>query len=80
MVYHSIQMFSYSRFIETIAKSEKQAVLKLLDSSRFFSFMMDGSTDISGDEQETIYLRTCLKGRVSILTLLNLTTFFVNFD
>ena len=26
--------------------------------------MMDGSTDISGDEQETIYIRTAMKGVV----------------
>lgn len=35
----------------------------MLDSG-IFSVMMDGSTDISGDEQEAVYIRFPKQGRV----------------
>ena len=53
------------KFINCIADTEKEATSALVKNSRFFSFLMDGSTDISGDEQETIYIRTARKGVIS---------------
>ena len=45
-------------FTKSIAESERKRTVSMLGRS-FFSFMMDGygSTDISGDEQEAIYIR-----------------------
>lgn len=31
---------------------------------QFFSFMIDSSTDISGDDQEALYLRLSINGQV----------------
>jgi hypothetical protein len=39
-------------FTTSIAESERKSML----GQSFFSFMMDRSTDISGDEQEAIYI------------------------
>ena len=36
-----------------------------LDGVNFFAIMMDGSTDISGDEQEAIYLRMAKDWKVT---------------
>ena len=51
-------------FIQCIADSERHKIINRLSSVPYFSFMMDGSTDISGDEQETIYVRFVDKGTV----------------
>ena len=39
--------------------------MTLLSSASYMAFMMDISTDISGDEQETIYVRFVDKGDIS---------------
>ena len=52
-------------FLKCIADGEKQKTTELIRSTPFFAILMDGSTDISGDEQEALYLRTSLKGRVT---------------
>lgn len=53
------------KFVQSIAKveSEKKTV-DIVKKVHFFSFMMDGSTDISGDEQEAVYLRLSIDGEV----------------
>ena len=51
-------------FLNCISETEKEKTSELLKQAKFFSFMMDGSTDISGDEQEVIYLRVAERGRV----------------
>jgi hypothetical protein len=43
-------------FTTSIAEHERKRTVSMLGRS-FFSFIMDGSTDISGDEQEAIYIR-----------------------
>ena len=53
--------FTFSKYI---ASAETKKVVELLNSCNFFSFMMDGSTDISGDEQEAIYIRCSKDGRI----------------
>ena len=55
---------SSSRFLEVIAQVEKDVTNNLLTELSFFSLTMDGSTDISSTEQETIYLRYVIKGQV----------------
>ncbi|XP_060565330.1 uncharacterized protein LOC132724477 [Ruditapes philippinarum] len=52
-------------FISCIAQCEKEKTVQILNDSSFFSFMMDGTTDISGDEQEAIYVRTSSQGAVT---------------
>ena len=54
------------KFISCLAGVECEKTTNLLDEARFFSFVMDGSTDISGDEQETIYLRTTHRGKITM--------------
>lgn len=51
-------------FTTAIAESEKKKTVKCVDSSNFYAVMMDGSTDISGDEQETLYIRLAYKGEI----------------
>lgn len=47
-------------YTTAIIESEKRTV-KSVDSSIFYSVMMDGSTDISGDAYETLYIRLAHK-------------------
>ncbi|XP_033726657.1 zinc finger protein 862-like [Pecten maximus] len=47
-------------FARSIANVEKKTTTTLGKNASFFSIMMDGSTDISGDEQEAIYIRCCI--------------------
>lgn len=51
-------------FIHSIAQVEKDATTAALGECNFFSFMMDGTLDISGEEQETIYVRYSKHGKV----------------
>ena len=53
------------KFLNCIADTEQDRTKDILNDAKFFSFLMDGSTDISGDEQEAIYLRVANKGRVT---------------
>ena len=50
-------------FIKSISNHESEKSKEMLDQSHFFSIMMDGSTDISGDEQEALYIRTSHLGK-----------------
>lgn len=51
-------------FMRVISDLELEKTKTLLDNTKFFSFMMDGSQDISGTEQESIYLRFAEKGNI----------------
>ena len=51
-------------FISSIAEAEKQKTKLLIETSPFFSFLLDGTTDISGDEQEAMYIRLSSKGKI----------------
>ncbi|KAL3886870.1 hypothetical protein ACJMK2_026831 [Sinanodonta woodiana] len=66
-------------FIHSITHTEKQITFNLIEYNPVFAFMMDGSTDISGDEQGTIYIRTAMKGvvkeRFLNISIPNLTVF-----
>jgi hypothetical protein len=50
------------KFIEAMSLVESEKTADLVANANFFCVMMDGSTDISGDEQEAVYVRVCLKG------------------
>ena len=52
-------------FIHCISKCEKTLSMNIFNKTPFFAFMMDGTTDISGSEQETIYVRGVIKGKIS---------------
>lgn len=51
-------------FMTAIGQASSDKTVKLINSTNFFAFMMDGSTDISGDEQEVLYVRTSVDGKV----------------
>jgi hypothetical protein len=53
-----------TRFIEFISTTEKEKLNDILSKMKFFSLTMDGSTDDSVTEQETISLRTCMEGKI----------------
>ena len=45
------------RFIKAIAVVQSEKTVDMINSAPFFSIMMDGSIDITGDEQESVYVR-----------------------
>ena len=53
-------------FIEAIADTTRDSINDLLRKAPFFSFVMDGSTDIAGDEQESMFVRTTYQDKVYI--------------
>ena len=52
-------------FISSIAEVEQNKTVTLIKDANFFSFIMDGSTDISGDEQESLYIRSSFRGNLT---------------
>lgn len=52
-------------FLQFIASVEMDNTKEMLERANFFSFMMDGSTDLSGDEQEVIYISPSFYQRAS---------------
>ncbi|XP_052243150.1 zinc finger protein 862-like [Dreissena polymorpha] len=54
-----------SDFVSFISDVETDKTIKMLNDAPFFCFMMDGSQDRSGLEQESLYVRTSLQGNVS---------------
>ena len=50
-------------FLENIAQIEREKLISVIENVKFFSLTMDGSTDDSSVEQETIFIRFCNKGR-----------------
>ena len=53
-----------TQFIQCIADSIRNDTQKLISNTKFMSLTMDGSTDVSGEEQESFYIRLSLAGRV----------------
>ena len=51
-------------FLEYISDIEKQNLVTDIDDVKFFSLTMDGSTDNSVTEQETIFIRWCSMGKI----------------
>ncbi len=52
------------RFMKVIATTCRDKVIGKITKAPYFSFMMDGSTDIGGNEEESIFIWTCEKGNV----------------
>ena len=52
-------------FIRTVAVNVREGVSKRLQRASFMSFIMDGSTDISAEEQECVFVRSARNGVVS---------------
>lgn len=51
-----------SMFVQSIASVSKQNIVEKLQNAEFISLTMDGSTDFTGDDLESIYARTCTNG------------------
>lgn len=51
------------QFVKAIAAVEIDKTVEMINAAPFFSVMMDGSTDITGDEQEAVYVRMSYKGK-----------------
>ena len=49
----------------SIAHTERQKLLNFINMVNFFSLTMDGSTDDGVVEQETLFIRSCHKGKVT---------------
>ena len=47
---------------QPIASVSKQNIVEKLQSAKFISLTMDGSTDFTGDDLEFIYTRSCSNG------------------
>jgi hypothetical protein len=67
-----------TNFIKYIGISEREQTISLLEKSLFFSFLMDGTTDISGDEQESIYIRFSNKNLKFLHPVMKVFMFFLN--
>ncbi|KAK3086199.1 hypothetical protein FSP39_015103 [Pinctada imbricata] len=52
-------------FLQCITKSFQIATTQIIKNMKFISFMMDGSTDIAGSEQEAIYLCMAKNGEIT---------------
>ncbi|XP_062614641.1 zinc finger protein 862-like [Saccostrea cucullata] len=52
-------------FLENISACEKEKLEKMMDVVKFFSLTMDGSTDGSTTEQETIFIRFSVHGKIT---------------
>lgn len=51
-----------SMFVKSIASVSKQNIVEKLESAKFISLTMDGSTDFTEDDLESIYTRSCGNG------------------
>ena len=56
-------------FIGYIAQDVNDKTVKTLKESKFFSFTCDGTTDYRGDDYESLYVRSSLRGVVTELFL-----------
>ncbi|XP_062618557.1 zinc finger protein 862-like [Saccostrea cucullata] len=52
-------------FLECISDSEKDHLSTLMEKVKFFSITMDGSTDDSTTEQETLFVRFSMMGKIT---------------
>jgi hypothetical protein len=51
-------------FMEYISVAEKEKLSVIMDEVKFFSMTMDGSTDDGSCEQETIFVRSSVRGKL----------------
>lgn len=62
--WRDIHIKAAPKFVQSIAKVESKKTVDMIRKVQFFSFMIDWSTDISGDDQEALYLRLSINGQV----------------
>jgi hypothetical protein len=67
------------KFVYAIAQSERKKTIARLNSS-IFSVMMDGSTDISGDEQEAVYICFSEQAGVSYVSISSQFILFTSYE
>ena len=51
--------------LDAVVAPIKQETVSMLDKTKFFSLTVDGSTDLAGIEQESLYIRSCSSGVVT---------------
>jgi len=56
-------MTAVTCFMEFISLTEREKLVDILSEINFFALTMDGSTDDSVTEQETMFIRTCVRGK-----------------
>lgn len=56
-------------FVKSIANVSKEGIVQKLTSAKFLSVTMDGSTDFTGDDLESVYVRSCTGGHVEDICL-----------
>ena len=54
-------------FVQSIANVSRDTIYQKIKSSNFISFSCDGSTDFTGDDMESIFIRICTNGKVEDL-------------
>lgn len=52
-------------FLECISDAEKDHLSTLMENVKFFPLTMYGSTDDSTTEQETLFMRFCVMGKIT---------------
>ena len=54
----------WAKVVDFSASVALVLVISIINLKAFFPFTCDGSTDLTGDDFETIYVRTCMNGIV----------------
>ncbi len=54
-------------FVRYVAQAQRKDTRSKLDKSKFFSVTSDGATDAGINEQEAVFVRTCIEGIVTVL-------------
>ena len=54
-----------AEMVHSIASVTRKIVLEHLNEAKFFSFTVDGSCDFTGEDFESLYVRTCINGTIN---------------
>jgi hypothetical protein len=54
-----------AKFVDSIASVILDSVVSNIKASHFFSITCDSSADFTGDDYETLYVRTCHEGKLN---------------
>ena len=57
--------FAAVSFLDSIAQSARHETADIVKNAHFFSLTMDGTTDKAAIEQETLFIRTAIHGKVT---------------
>ena len=50
----------------SIAHVERSKLVKRIDNSKFLAILCDWSTDVTIQENEIVYVRTCIQGIIQV--------------